>query len=71
MWRWCKAVIFEAWYSSALDLEELLSGAVDTDIDSFVADVVKSSDTVHRDPCWFRHAYFQYHAVVRLQFKLS
>ena len=51
----------EAWYTSALDVEEVLAGAV--------ADVVKSFDTVDRSildrvlssPClpgWFRHAYF-------------
>ena len=48
----------------------------------FVADVVKSFDTVDREvldyvlsrlglPAWFRHAYFEYHAMVRLRFKLS
>ena len=72
----------EAWYSTALDLEESLSGALDSDVRIFVADVVKSFDTVDRRvldyilsrlglPGWFRHAYFQYHAKVRLRFKLS
>ena len=48
----------------------------------FVADVVKSCDTVDRVildcvlsslglPGWFRHAYFEYHAHVRLRFKLA
>ena len=48
----------------------------------FVADVVKSFDTVDRGildrvlsslglPGWFRHAYFEYHAHVRLRFKLA
>ena len=57
----------EAWYSTALDLEESLSGALDSDVHIFVADVVKSFDTVDRDildyilsrlglPGWFRHA---------------
>ena len=43
---------------------------------------MKSFDTVDRGvldyvlgrlglPAWFRHAYFEYHAKVRLQFKLS
>ena len=52
------------------------------DVHLFVADVVKSFDTVDRDvldrvlsslglPAWFRHAYFQYHAGVRLRFKLA
>ena len=31
----------EAWYSSALDLEESLSGAIDSDFHIFVADFVK------------------------------
>ena len=58
-----------ALYSIALDLV-------------FVSDVVKSFDTVVRGlldyvlcrvglPGWFRHAYFQYHAHLRLRFKLS
>ena len=48
----------------------------------FVADVVKSFDTVDRGildrvlcslglPAWFRHAYFEFHAHVRLRFKLA
>ena len=48
----------------------------------FVADVIKSFDTVDRRildsvlsslglPAWFRHAYFEYHAHVRLRFKLA
>ena len=72
----------EAWYSNALDLEESLSGVLDSDVHIFVADVVKSFDTVDRGirdyilsslglPGWFRHAYFEYHARVRLRFKLS
>ena len=59
----------EAWYTTALDIEEVLSGAVDSDVHLFVADVVKSFDTVDRGildlvlsslglPGWFRHAYF-------------
>ena len=72
----------EAWYSTALDIEESLSGVLDSDVHIFVADVVKSFDTVDRGildyilsqlglPGWFRHAYFEYHAHVRLRFKLS
>ena len=67
----------EAWYSSSLDIEEVLSGATDSDVHLFVADVVKSFDTVDRGtldrvlsglglPGWFRHAYFEFHAHVRL-----
>ena len=48
----------------------------------FVADVVKSLDTVDRGvldlvlsslglPGWFRHAYFEFHSHVRLRFKLA
>ena len=72
----------EAWYTTALDIEEVLAGAVDTHVHIFVADVVKSFDTVHR--CildrvlsslgllaWFRHTYFEYHSHVRLRFKLA
>ena len=72
----------EAWYTSALDIEEVLSGAADSHIHLFVADVVKSFDPVFRGildrvlsnlglPGWFRHAYFEYHAHVRLRFKLA
>ena len=38
----------EAWYTSALDIEEVLSGATDSDVHLFVADVFKSFDTVDR-----------------------
>ena len=72
----------EAWYTTALDIEEVLSGVVDSDIHLFVADVVKSFDTVDRGvldlvlsslglPGWFRHAYFEFHSHVRLRFKLA
>ena len=72
----------KAWYTSALDIEEVLAGAVDTHVHIFVADVVKSFDTVDRGildrglgslglPAWFRHAYFEYHSHVRLHFKLA
>ena len=71
----------EAWYSSSLDIEEVLSGASDSHI-HLVADVVKSFDTVDQSildrvlsslglPGEFRHAYFEYHAHVRLRFKLA
>ena len=72
----------EAWKTSALDIEEVLSGAADSHVHLFVADVVKSFDTVDRGildrvlsslglPGWFRHAYFEYHAHVRLRFMLA
>ena len=72
----------DAWYSTSLDIEEAISGIVDDDIHVFVADVVKSFDTVDRNildcvlsslglPGWIRHAYFEYHAKVRIRFKLA
>ena len=38
----------EAWYSTALDIEESLAGVLDSDVHIFVADVIKSFDTVDR-----------------------
>ena len=38
----------EAWYTTALDIEEVLSGVVDSDVHLFVADVAKSFDTIDR-----------------------
>ena len=72
----------EAWYSTALDFEEVLSGLNESHVHVFVADVVKSFDTVDRGgldlvlerqglPVWFRRAYFGNHANVRLRFKLT
>ena len=72
----------EAWYAVALDIEELLAGATDSDVHLFVADVTKSFDTVDRGildwvlsslglPAWFRHAHFEYLAHVRLRCKLA
>ena len=73
----------KAWYTSALDIEEVLSGATDSHVHFFVADVVKSFDTVDRGiledcvlsrlglPGWFRHAYCEYHSHVRLRFRLA
>ena len=69
----------EAWYTSSLEIEEVLAGAADSHVHLFVADVIKSFDTVDRGildrvlcslglPGWFRHAYFEYHAHVRLRF---
>ena len=72
----------EAWYTSGLEFEEVRTGATDSDLHLFVADAIKSFDTVDRGildrvlsslglPGWFRHAYFEYHAHVRLRFKLA
>ena len=72
----------EAWYTASLDMGEVLSGASDSHLHLFVADVIKSFDTVDRKildrvlsslglPGWFRHVYFEYHAHVRLRFKFG
>ena len=72
----------EDWYTSALDIEEVLTGAADSHVHLFLADVIKSFDTVDGRildrvlsslglPGWFRHAHFEYHAHVRLRFKLA
>ena len=56
--------------------------AADSHVHLFVADVIKSFDTVDRGildsvlsslclPAWFHRAYFEYHAHVRLRFKLA
>ena len=36
----------EAWYATAFDVAEVLTGAADSDVHLFVADVIKSFDTV-------------------------
>ena len=72
----------DAWYASSIDIEEVLSHARPSDFHIFVADVVKSFDTVDRDildcalsrlglPAWFRWVYFSFHKDVRLRFKLG
>ena len=65
----------EAWYSTSLDIEEVLSGATDSDVHIFVADVIKSLDTVDRGildrVLCSVGPYFEFHAHVRLRFKLS
>ena len=79
---WVPDSVFSAWYTSALDIEEVISGASVSHLHLFVADVIKSFDTVFRTildrvlsslglPGWFRHAYFEYHAHVRMRFKLA
>ena len=66
----------------ALDIEEVLAGATDSGVHLFVADVIKSFDTVDRSVLdgvlsslgllgWFHRAHFEYHAHVRLRFKLA
>ena len=71
----------EVWYTTALDIEEVLAGVADSHVHLFGADFIQSFDTVDREildcvfslglPAWFRHAYFEYHAHVRLRFKLA
>ena len=57
----------------------MLSGVSDSDVHFFVADVIKSFDTVDRCildkvlsslglPGWFRHVYCEYRSHVRLRF---
>ena len=72
----------EAWYTAALDFEEVLSGVADSDVHLFVPDEIMSFDTVDRGtldkvlsglglPGWFRHAYFEYHSHGRLRFTMA
>ena len=72
----------DAWYATSFDIEEVLSHARPSDFHIFVADVVKSFDTVDRDildcalgrlglPVWFRRVYFSFDKEVRLRFKLA
>ena len=72
----------EAWFSTALDIEEVLSGTGGDQLHVVVADVIKSSDTVDRSildcalgrlglPGWLRKVYFSFHSQVRLRFKLA
>ena len=69
----------EAWFSTALDIEEVLSGTGGDQLHVMVADVIKSFDTVDQVyfglcslkslglPDWFRKLYFSFHCQVRLQ----
>ena len=72
----------EAWFSTALDIEEVLSETGGDQLHVMVADVIKSFDTVDRSildcalgrlgfPDWFRKVYFSFHSQVRLRFMLS
>ena len=72
----------EAWFSTALDIEEVLSGTGGDQLHVLVADVIKSFDTDDRSildcalgglglPDWFREVYFSFHGQVRLRFKLA
>ena len=59
----------EAWFSTALDIEDVLSGTGGGQLHVMVADVIKSFDTVDRSimdctlgrlglPDWFSKVYF-------------
>ena len=72
----------EAWFSTAVDIEEVLSGAGGDQLHVMVADVIESFDTVDRSildctlgrlglPDWFRKVYFSFHSQIRLRFKLA
>ena len=72
----------EAWFSTALDIEEVLAGTGGDQLHVMVADVIESFDTVDRSildctlsrlglPGSFRRTYFAYHSQVRLRFKLA
>ena len=72
----------EAWYTTAVDIEMALAGAFSSHVHVFVAVVVNFLDTVDRGIldrvlsslgllAWFRHAFFEFHAHVRLRFKLA
>ena len=72
----------EAWFSTALDIEEVLSGTGGDQLHVMVADVIKSFDTVDRSildctlgrlglPDWFRKVYLSFHSQGRLRFKLA
>ena len=72
----------EAWFTPALDIEDVLSGTGSDQLHVMVADVSKSFDTVERSfldctlgrlglPDWFRKVYFSFHSQVRLRFKIA
>ena len=72
----------EAWFSTALDIEEVLSGTGGDQLHVMVAGFIKSFDTVDRSildcalgrlglPDSFRKVYFSFHSQVRLRFKLA
>ena len=63
----------DAWFATALDIEEVLSGAGGDQLHVMVADVINSFDAVDRSildcvlgrlglPSWFRRTYFAYHS---------
>ena len=89
--RWVPSCVFsagggrssvQAWFTTAFDIDEILSGIFEGGVHIFVADVIKSFYKVDRGildrvfsslglPGWFRHVYFEFHSLVRLRFKLA
>ena len=72
----------EAWFATALDIEEVLSCVGGDQLHVMVANVIMSFDTVDRStlertlgrlglPGWFRKTYFACHSQVRLRFKFA
>ena len=72
----------EAWFSTALEIEEALTGTGGDQLHVMVASVIKSFDTVDRSilDCalgrlgvldGFRRAYFSFNSRVRLRFELA
>ena len=72
----------EACFSTALDMEEVSSGAGSDQLHVMVADVIKSFDTVDRSTLdralgrlgllhWFRKVHLAFHSQVRLRFELA
>ena len=72
----------EAWFSTALEIEEVLCGTGGDQLHVMVADVINSFDTVDRSildcalgrlglPDWVRKVYFSFHSQVRLRFQLA
>ena len=72
----------EAWFSTALDIQEVLSRARDDQLHVMVADVIKSFDTVDGSmlDCalgwrglrhWLRRVHFAFHSQIWLRFKLA
>ena len=69
----------EAWFCTALGIEEVLSRTGGDQLHVTVANVINSFDTVDRSildcalgrlglPGWFRRVYFSFHSHVRLRF---
>ena len=65
----------DAWYSTTLDIHEILSNTRQGDFHIFVADVVLDILDCALGrlglPVWFRRVYFSFHREVRLRFKLA